>query len=122
MKKSVEIYYDGGCPFCTYFVIFSKLNKQYEVSMKNLRDFPDKVEEFKKDLYDVNDGMIVIFDNKIYHGHHAIYIITKLSDKKYFSSILYRVFFSNIFITRILYPILRFFRNITLKLLKRKKI
>ena len=122
MKKNVEIYYDGDCPFCTYFVILSKLKKKYKVSIKNLRIFPDKVKEFKKKSYDVNEGMVVIFENKIYHGHEAVYIITKLSDKRYFSSILYKILFPNMLITNIFYPFLRLFRNITLKILRRKKI
>jgi len=81
MKKKIEIYYDGDCPFCTQFVLLSKLKKEYEVSINNLRNVPDKVKEFKEKLYDVNEGMVVIFDNEVYFGHKAVYLMTKLSDK-----------------------------------------
>jgi len=121
-NKNIEIYYDGGCPFCTYFVVLSKLKKEYSVSIRNLRDLPDKVKQFKKKSYDVNEGMLVIFDDNIYFGHEAVYLITKLSDKKYYSSKIFNTFFSNKHSTKIIYPILKFFRNVTLKLLNRKKI
>jgi len=122
MKKKIEIYYDGDCPFCTQFVVLSKLKKEYEVSLYNLRNVPDKVNEFKEKSYDVNEGMIVIFDNEIYFGHKAVYLITNLSDKKFFLSKIYKTFFFNLTVTKYFYPILRFFRNITLKILGRKKI
>ena len=122
MKKRIEIYYDGDCPFCTKFVVLSKLKKEYEVSINNLRDFPDKVKEFNKKSIDVNEGMIVILENEIYFGHQAVHLITILSDKKYFLSKIYKIFFSNLTFTKFLYPIMRLFRNITLKILGRKKI
>ncbi len=122
MKKKIEIYYDGDCPFCTQFVLLSKLKKEYEVSINNLRNNPDKVKEFKEKLYDVNEGMVVIFDNEVYFGHEAVHLMTKLSDKNYFLSKIYNIFFSNLAFTKFLYPIMRFFRNITLRILGRKKI
>jgi len=122
VKKNILIYYDGGCPFCTYFVLFSKLRKKYNILTRNLRDFPDKVNEFKKNSYDVNDGMIAIFDGKVYFGHEALNLIAKLSDKRFISSIIYKTLFSNIYISKFMYPILKFFRKVTLKLLNRKKI
>jgi hypothetical protein len=100
----------------------SRLKKNYEVSLYNLRNHHEKVEEFQAQGYDVNDGMIVILDKKVYFGHEAVHIIAALSNKNKWIGKVYYFFFSRKIVIKLVYPLLRFGRNITLRLMGRKKI
>jgi len=118
----LTIYYDGECPFCRNFVRLSKLKEEYDVYLYNLREEPGKVQSFLTKGYNVNEGMIVVIEDKIYHGHEAVYMISALSNKITWVGNIYYFLFSNKNITKFLYPILVAGRNLTLFLLRRTKI
>ena len=66
---NIDIYYDGMCPFCHNFVKLTRLKSAYKVNLFNLREYPQKSLEFSKQGYDVDEGMIVTLNDKIYFGH-----------------------------------------------------
>ena len=121
-KQAVKIYYDGDCPYCRNFVVLSKLKSEYDVNLYNLRESPDKVSEFSRNGYDVNEGIIVTVGDTLYFGADAIYIIGKLSDNTKKTGKLYYFIFSNKAFSHFLYPMLKLGRNLTLLMLGRKKI
>ena len=118
----LDIYYDGQCPFCTNFVTLARLKKSYTVSLYDLREEKEKSALFTSQGYDINDGMVVILDKKIYHGYEAVYLIAALSNKNKRVGKIYSFFLSKKGLTKFLYPFMRAGRNFTLFLLGRKKI
>ena len=118
----LDIYYDGGCPFCKSFVTLSRLKTMYDVKLHNLRNLPDDVKLFMDQGYNVEDGMLVRVEDEIYFGHQAVQIIADLSNKNKVIGRIYFTIFSNKKFVKFIYPFMRLGRNITLKILGRKKI
>ena len=78
----------------------------------NQDDYKDLFEN-----YNIDEGMIFIFNQKIYYGGESIFKINELLSE---SNLLKK--FNNENVIKILYPLFKFIRGITLKILLRKKI
>lgn len=127
MSKSAEeiiIVYDGHCPFCSNYVRLVKLRESVgNVILMNARDdIGDIATEIRQERIQLDEGMAVKYHLHWYHGALAMQLLGELSTNKSFFSQLNRLIFSCPAVSKVLYPILRFFRNITLKVLGRKKI
>ena len=121
-KPSLSVFYDGECPVCSHYVRHTRLKQTFEVSIVNLRENPQRVAEFGAKGFNVDNGMIVIFDDKTYHGAEAMHILALLSTPSGFFNRCNRLIFSNSWLARTFYPILVSGRNLLLFLLGRKKI
>jgi predicted DCC family thiol-disulfide oxidoreductase YuxK len=122
-QQSLTIFYDGYCPVCTQYVRYTRLGKSVsKLALRNLREEPEKVSEFKARGLDVNEGMIVDLDGAIYHGAAAVHILALLSTPVGLFNRCNRLIFSHHWLAHLLYPVLAAGRNILLFLLGRKKI
>lgn len=113
-----QIIYDKECPFCSTYINLTKLKKNFDVMIINAREVVNQ--DDYKDLfenYNIDEGMIFIFNQKIYYGGEAIFKINELLSE---SNLLKK--FNNENVIKILYPLFKFIRGITLKILLRKKI
>lgn len=108
----IEIYYDKECPFCHKYTQILNLRKEHDVSINNARDDLEKLKYFYSYGYDINNGLIVQIDEKIYQGAKAVLVLDNLSEK---SSFIYKTkLFQNF-----LYPVLKIIRKIVLFILGR---
>ncbi len=107
----LHIVYDGDCPFCSRYVALLRLREQYDVRLVDARKNPAFAAQYGLDL---NAGMIVDLDRAVYHGARAISLLSRLSCT---SSPL-----RTEWIASAVYPLLRFGRNVSLKLLGRSRI
>lgn len=72
--------------------------------------------------YDLNEGMVLMLEDTIYHGAAALEVMARISGRVgLFNRINYLVFRHHL-VAKGLYPILRGGRNLLLKLLGRQKI
>lgn len=84
-KDSLDIYYDGQCPFCRNYVHVLELKKHYTVQIHNAREAKEKMKEFLLKGYDINEGMIVcVNETAVYHGAQAVTFLNKCTTKKAF--------------------------------------
>lgn len=117
MLKKINLYYDDECPFCKEYSSYVELRKIYDINIINAREALVKINTFREKGYDINDGMIIEFEDNIFQGSDAVKIIDmNISKKSFFDkflSRLIRVPFFKIF----LYPLAKFFRIVILKLL-----
>jgi predicted DCC family thiol-disulfide oxidoreductase YuxK len=122
-NKNAWIIYDGECPFCRNYVGLVKLRKNIGyVKLINARNFGQEVQFVTSAGFDLDDGMVLYYQGQFYHGSDCIQMIALLSDNdSVFGKINHWIFKSSVR-ARALYPSLRFFRNTTLKILRRKKI
>ncbi|MCI5060524.1 MAG: DUF393 domain-containing protein [Alphaproteobacteria bacterium] len=119
----VKIYYDGECPFCSNYVAYLHLQESVgEVVIVNLREKPEVVQEFLERGYDVNEGMVLDLEGKLYHGPEVLTQLALMSTRHDLFNKLNYCIFKKPAIARILYPVLRFGRNVTLFVLRRQKI
>lgn len=84
-KQSVIMYYDGECRMCQRYARYAGLFEQYDMQLRNARDYPDAMQEYAQQWYDINQGMIVIYQDQVYHGVHAIikidYLVRDMTDE-----------------------------------------
>ena len=117
-----DIYYDGDCPVCSRYVLMSRLKKEFDVRLLNLREHPEKVQEFSDAGYNVDDGMMVELEGQRYFGADAMYIMNVYGDGKGPLAWLMEGYFKHQKLAQVTYPLLRFGRNSLLRMLGRKKI
>jgi len=107
LKKIVTIYYDKQCPFCENYVKLLKLKENFQIILKDARVTLDEIKLFCNKL-DINDGFVVIYENRCFQGSLALQFLNSAVDKttfigklhflfKYenlFSKLLYKLFFN----------------------------
>jgi len=122
--NKIEIIYDGDCPFCRNYTEFVKLRTKFDsVILTNARDCKNSsVIEMKTKKIDLDDGMVVIIDGQFWHGDEAMRVITNYIEPAGFWGLMNSFMFSNSIRSRFFYPILRFGRNLVLRLLGKSKI
>ncbi len=109
--SALRIIYDGECPFCSRYAAYQRLREEYTVHLVDARAEPERAASYGLDL---NEGMIVDLDGRVYHGADAVCLLSQLSQRP--------GPLRNATLARALYPFLRFGRNMSLRLLGRKPI
>lgn len=117
MEKEIVLYYDKECPICKEYSKYVKLREKYTITLCNAREYPNRIEQFKKVGFDINDGIILIYKDSIFQGDKAIVIIDSLTcNKTYFDKVL-GVFIKIPYMIKIIYPLLKLIRLLLLKVL-----
>lgn len=107
----LRIVYDGECPFCASYVALLRLRERYAVQLIDARTEPAPARAYGLDL---NEGMIVDLDGKIYHGAKAVALLSRLSRGP--------ALLSSDRLAEAVYPWMRRGRALTLRLLGRKPL
>jgi len=108
------LYYDGKCPFCQRYADILKLKKSFDVEICDARtDLSWK--EMKKD-FQLDDGVIVLYDGKWYQGVEALDMLLSVSQYGGVFFSLQKWVFSNKFLGNIVYSCFKSFRKIVLKI------
>lgn len=121
----LALIYDRECPVCTAYSCSVGVDESQAagVSRINARDADNElVRQAKEAGLDLDDGMVVVHQGKLYHGADALNIMARLAPNRGFGNRLNKLLFGNPTVARLSYPILRAGRNSLLKLLGRKKI
>lgn len=64
--------YDGECPVCAGFVAFGEFRRRHPgIALLDARHEPDLVASLRAKGYDVNDGMVLVIDGRLYFGGDA---------------------------------------------------
>lgn len=122
-KEKIIVVYDGECPFCSRYVRLVNLRKVLHVELVDARMVPDSlIQELTGLDLDLDEGMAVKYDGNWLHGSDALWLMSLLSTPSGFFNRINAWLFRNRYFSRAMYPLLRFFRNATLRLLGRKKI
>jgi predicted DCC family thiol-disulfide oxidoreductase YuxK len=117
------VIYDGECPFCRSYVRLMALrNRVGEVDVVDARSDDPRVVNVQERGYDLNEGMIAVYGGKIYYGSDAIALISTLSANAGAVQMILSKLLGNSTRARLLYPVMKFARRITLKALGRSAI
>lgn len=125
MGKNTEVIvvYDGDCPFCRNYCKMVKLREA--VGTLTLVDArrPSEIMQHITNLgLDIDQGMVVKINHRIYYGSEAIHILSRISSSSDFFNRLNIMFFASKQLSHIIYPLLRSCRNFSLWLLNIPKI
>lgn len=115
--------YDGDCPFCSRYVKLLRLRDSIgPVALINAREGGPRVERLRELGYNLDGGFVLEWEDRIYHGADAINRLALLSTR---SSLFNRVnafVFKSRTASKLLYPVLRTGRDLTLFLMGRSKL
>ena len=65
--------YDGECPFCNHFAELLELkSKVNNISILDARKNPKLVKDLLSKGFDIDQGAVLLHEDKIFHGHEAI--------------------------------------------------
>ena len=115
--------YDGECPFCTRYVVYTKAKQAFDgLELLDARKYPSLVRYWREKGLELNDGMLLVVNGQTYYGDEAVHALALASTQSdLFNRMNSRVFRSR-FASKILYPVLRTGRNITIRMLGRSRI
>ena len=73
--------YDGECPFCSFYVAKSRFEMRIGKPLRLVdgRQAPDLVERMRRDGYDLEQGMILAVEGRLYHGAAAMTALATMS-------------------------------------------
>jgi predicted DCC family thiol-disulfide oxidoreductase YuxK len=64
--------YDGECPVCAGFVAFAEFRRRHPaLQLIDARSAPERVATLRNQGYDINDGMVLVVDGRLYFGAEA---------------------------------------------------
>lgn len=117
------IVYDGQCPFCSTYVKMLHLRKAVgTVVLVDAREPHPMVDMLKAANIDLDEGMVLIRGGEISYGDECIHKLALMSTSHDWFNKLNHLIFRSPTASRVLYPFLRTGRNMTLRILGRKKI
>jgi len=122
-RPGLDVIYDGECPFCSAYVRMVRLREAVgPVRLLDARQHSDIVSTLESEGIDIDETMVVDYGGQRYTGAAAVEILSVLSSDQgalnRFAAWLLRDGKRAAF----LYPILRFGRNTTLRLLGKRKV
>ena len=117
------IVYDGECPFCAAYVRMTRLRASAgPVRLVDARSGAPEVAEARAAGLDLDRGMVVKLDGRLYHGDGAMTALALLTTPSGAFNRLMRALFRRPALARVLYPPMVAGRNLTLRLLGRRPI
>lgn len=120
--KDAWLVYDGQCPICRNFVLYYRVRKTINLHLVDARKDSKLVQEITDAGLNLDEGIVLKMDEVLYHGSDAMYVIACIGSKYGILNKLNYYFLRSKTLSGIVYPILRGFRNLILKLLGVKKI
>lgn len=119
----IEIFYDGGCPFCHQYVRMLRLRDAHGAPrLVDLRTNTVEDKQLRDIGFDCDQGMVVRVGDQFYDGGLALHVLSGLSSSHTLVSRVLAILFSFCFLTLLIYPVLRAGRNSVLFALGRSRL
>ena len=113
----VLIIYDGECTFCNAYTKRLKLQQSVgEVELLSARADDVRVQSYVDRGYDLDEGMLVVFQNEIYAGAAATHWLSLHTSGAGFFESIQGFIFKRRWLANWLYPLLKLGRRIWLAL------
>jgi len=111
------ILYDGECPFCSHYVRRLHLQAHCgEVKLIDARSNGATAQRYWQQGYDLDEGMIALWDDRIYYGADAVSLLARLADPDDVFNRLHRWLMIRPSMSRVLYPLFKCARRLALAL------
>ncbi len=115
-QAGVLLVYDKQCPLCDNYCQLVRVRESAgELVLVDARENSAVMQEITAAGLDIDQGMVLKMRGQIYYGAEAMHVLSLLSTRSgIFNRINFQVFRSR-WLSRVLYPIFRTFRNLFLK-------
>ncbi|MCK0154356.1 DUF393 domain-containing protein [Alcanivorax sp. S6407] len=115
--------YDGDCPACRNYVRFVRFRDAVnQLHLINAREAPQWVTHLQDNAMPLDEGMVLVFHGRYYHGADAIHHMALLGSSKGLFNRINGWLFRSARVSAVLYPVLKSLRNALLWLLRKKPI
>ncbi|CDZ77365.1 hypothetical protein BN59_01648 [Legionella massiliensis] len=122
-QTTLYVIYDGECYFCNHTAKALKIKEAVgELVLINARENHELINEALRQGFDINEGIVVYYRLKFYHGKKAINLLNRLADKSTIFNKLSHLIYKNNCATFLGYPFLKLLRNVNLSLQGKSKI
>lgn len=88
----------------------------------NARNGGEIVEKIKAIPFDITEGIVLVYGDDYYFGSDALHMVSLLSTGAGFRGTLNKYMFKSPTVAKVVYPFMRFGRNMTLKLIGVKNL
>ena len=119
-----SLIYDGECPVCIAYSEAADVEPDIGgLKRVNARSSDDPlVRRATEAGLDLDDGMVLVHQGRLYHGADALHMMARLAPKRGFYNRLNKLLFGSRTVSRLSYPILRAGRNTLLRIRRQGKI
>ena len=122
-RPVIFLVYDKECPACNAYCEIVRVRETVgELKIVDARENSEVMKEITAQGLDIDQGMVLKMGEQLYYGSDAIHALALISSR---SSVLNRLnywTFKSKTLSSFLYPALRLFRNLLLKMLGKTKI
>ncbi len=122
-REEILLVYDRECPACNAYCQVVNIRESVgDLRIVDARENSQIMEEITAQGLDIDQGMVLKMGGQLYYGADAIHALALIGSRSgIFNRMNYWMFKSKT-ASSLLYPILRFFRNLLLKILGKSKI
>ena len=121
--RDLTVVYDGECPFCSSYVQLYRIREHAgRIDLVDARGEHPILADIRRAGLDLNEGMVVRLQGRLYHGAEAMNLLAVLGGDGTVFNRLNRALFRHPKLARRLYPLLVRGRMLTLRLLGRRLI
>ncbi|MDE8604616.1 DCC1-like thiol-disulfide oxidoreductase family protein [Marinomonas sp. RSW2] len=121
--KQIQLIYDKECSACHFYCQIVRIRQSIgELVLIDAREHPEVLQEITAQGLDIDQGMVLKMNGQLYYGSDAIHLLALLSGRSGVFNRLNYWLFSSKKVAAILCPILRYCRNVLLKILGKTKI
>ena len=114
----VWLVYDGECPVCRTYCLRARVNDAVgRLHLVDAREPGPLMDEITAAGLDIDQGMVLKFEDILYYGPEAVRMLTLLGTRADWFNRLAALFFGGTRRSRVFYPVGKAFRNVVLKLL-----
>lgn len=123
MTQGITIIHDGECPFCTRYVSLLRLRGAVgAVVLVDAHSDAVQVHDAVAHGLDLDEGMVVIWEGKMFYGAAAVHLLATLSGSGGLLNRMQRVLFASPARAAVIYPVLARGRRLFLRLVVRQTI
>jgi predicted DCC family thiol-disulfide oxidoreductase YuxK len=123
VREEILLVYDRECPACNAYCQVVRIRESLgDLRIVDARRNSEVMNEITAQGLDIDQGMVLKIGNQLYYGSDAIHTLALIGSRSgIFNRFNYWMFKSKT-TSSILYPLLRFSRNLLLKMLGKTKI
>lgn len=117
MRPELWFVYDGACPVCTLGAWFYRVRREVGVLHGvDVRADPDHaiIQEIRQVGLNLDEGMIIKFQDKLYHGQEALILMAQLGADTGVLNKLNNRLFRRRWATKACYPLMKLTRRLAL--------
>jgi len=122
-KPEIQLLYDRECPACDFYCHRIDVRESKGTLVRvDARGDSDVLRDVTAQGLDIDEGMVLKVGNRLHYGADAINELARLSSGTGLFNRFAGTMFRSPAVARVLYPALKFLRNLLLKMLGRSRI